>query len=1572
MLSTNQRKNVFNYSMVLVGLICLLLSAGSEASLAQNDNTFVQQVRIMEADESGISNPAGLSFSSRANAFHLVEALRQGQSPPAVSNIIKLTPAADRVGSAQITTAVEDPINMAFDNQAGRLLIFQSPANELIEVLEGADGNLEPTTLIRHDTQHFDLRNPQGTTVDPASGHLFILDATGPQIVRIEPEADGGFEEAVISKLDLRETGMVDVRGLAIDPTSGHLHVLSPIEQKLYELTQTGEVVTSHDLSEFRLRDPQGIEFAPSGDQTDDPTQMNLYIAGNGLERSSSSSQSGFRLYLPLIMRGMAETSGDDPLTENPVEPRSGQIIEFSFSQPPSGAATVEATLVQATLVQTIDTSQFSPPSPDPAGITYIALSNRLLVSDSEVNEIPSLFTGDNLFKMTLSGSLDETLTTISFSNEPTGVSYNPVNHHLFFSDDVADDIFEMDPGPDGLYDTTDDIITSFDTKDFNSNDPEGITYASGLGDLFIVDGVNAEVYRVSPGTNGIFDGVPPEGDDQATNFDTASLGLLDPEGIVYNPNLDRLYLVGKEKETLFEITTEGVLVQTVDISAANAKRLAGLAFAPSSQEPGVMNVYIADRRIDNDPDPNENDGKVYEFSFPTGLPNDPPVANDDSASTAEDTPGAINVAANDTDPEGNLDPTSTNTICPTCAEPTSGVLTNNGDGTFNYSPNLNFNGDDAFVYQICDTLSACDTATVTITVTPINDPPTATDDSASTVQGIPLTIDVAANDTDPDEDLNPASANTTCPTCAGPTDGTLTNNGDGSFDYTPNPAFTGNDSFVYQICDAQSACDTATVTINVGDSLTTIEVRVTASTDDAEEAANGGVGLTSSDLELVFDRGSNQTVGMRFTGLNIPQSANITTAYIQFQVDEANSGATSLIIQGQDTDNAATFVGVANNISSRPTTIASVSWAPLPWLTKGEAGPDQQTPNLAPIIQEIVSRPGWVSGNSLALIISGTGERTAESYNGTALGAPLLHVEYNTGPPNNPPTATDDSASTAEDTLVAVNVATNDTDPEGNLNPASANTTCSTCAEPTDGTLTNNGDGSFDYTPTLDFNGNDSFVYQICDAQNACDTATVSITVNPVADPPTANDDSATTTQDTPLTIDVAGNDDDPDGNLNPASANTTCPLCVEPTSGNLVNLGNGVFDYSPTPAFIGNDSFIYEICDAQNACDTATVSIIVNPINDPPTATNDTASTAEDTPLTINVAANDTDPDGNLAPASANTTCLTCAEPTSGALTNNGDGTFNYSPNLNFNGDDAFVYQICDTLSACDAAMVSITVTPINDPPVANDDSASTLANTLVIIDVAANDADHDGNLDPASANITCPTCTEPANGTLTPNLNGAFDYSPNPAFTGNDSFVYQICDAQNACDTATVSITVGDTLTIEVRVATGTDDAEEAGDGRVSLASSDLEFVFDRGSNQTVGMRFTGLNIPQGATITRAYIQFQVDEVNSGDTSLTIQGQDADNAATFVATNGNISSRPTTTAAVSWSPLPWLTKGVAGPDQQTPDIIAVIQEIVNRPGWASGNSLVLIISGTGERTAESYDGTPLGAPLLHVEYQ
>jgi hypothetical protein len=183
------------------------------------------------------------------------------------------------------------------------------------------------------------------------------------------------------------------------------------------------------------------------------------------------------------------------------------------------------------------------------------------------------------------------------------------------------------------------------------------------------------------------------------------------------------------------------------------------------------------------------------------------------------------------------------------------------------------------------------------------------------------------------------------------------------------------------------------------------------------------------------------------------------------------------------------------------------------------------------------------------------------------------------------------------------------------------------------------------------------------------------------------------------------------------------------------------------------------------------------------------------------------------------------------------------------------------------------------------------------------------------------------------------------------------------------------MADPFILEKTIVAGSDDAEERASGTMALESTDLDFVNDHfgngGNGQRIGIRFTGIDIPPGAVITRAYLQFYTDEVSDRATSLLVQGEDSDDAAAFADVDHNISSRPTTDASSAWTPESWSDTGENGPSQRTPDLSAVIQEVVARPGWLADNDIAFIISGTGSRTAEAFEGVPGRAPVLHIEW-
>lgn len=593
------RKKILKLPAGLSGLVILLILLVGAGGIAQTP--YLRTVRTMETAPLGMANPAGMAFSPLANGFLMVNASGNAR-------IKTLTLVEEPGDSITIAAAIEDPLNMGFDYQANSLLFFNPAGNQLTEIPAGPAGlpAASPGAGRRYQTAQFGLQHARGMSFDPASGELYVLALPSahamPRIVRIIPDPQQRFDghtaqqHGRISQIVLPALKNLEPRGLAFNPANGRLYTYSEAGQKLYEVSGTGQVISIRDLSHLNIGSLRGMIFAGSGDQTDDPGRMNLYLADGG------------------------------PLTET----GGGGITELSLEAPePLDLSGITA---PSLLIQTIHTSEWSPVSPDPAGIAYLPVSNTLLVSDSEVNEMPALFTGVNLFETTVNNSPVATSSTTAFSNEPTGVAFNPGNRHRFYADDDQKRVFEVGPGPDGLSGTADDIISSFSTRAFDCHDPEGIAYDVWQGRLFIADGLNAEIYAVDPGPNGLFDGVAPDGDDAVTAFDTAILGLFDPEGVEFNSAVGTLFIVSRDAAMIIETTTAGAAVRALDVSFIPTNTFSGVACAPGSLDPGQRNLYVTDRGVDNNQDPNENDGRIYEVFLPPSGPSLPFLSIDDVA----------------------------------------------------------------------------------------------------------------------------------------------------------------------------------------------------------------------------------------------------------------------------------------------------------------------------------------------------------------------------------------------------------------------------------------------------------------------------------------------------------------------------------------------------------------------------------------------------------------------------------------------------------------------------------------------------------------------------------------------------------------------------------------------------------------------------------------------------------------------------------------------------------------------------------------------------------------------------
>jgi len=364
------------------------------------------------------------------------------------------------------------------------------------------------------------------------------------------------------------------------------------------------------------------------------------------------------------------------------------------------------------------------------------------------------------------------------------------------------------------------------------------------------------------------------------------------------------------------------------------------------------------------------------------------------------------------------------------------------------------------------------------------------------------------------------------------------------------------------------------------------------------------------------------------------------------------------------------------------------------------------------------------------------------------------------------------DTATTNEDTPVLINILANDSDSDGSIDP----TTVAIISGPANGSVVVNGAGQVTYTPNGNYSGNDSFSYRVCDNDGACATATVSITVNPVNDPPIAVDDTSNTANGLPVTIAVLTNDSDPEGG--PLTV-----IAVGGLSGTIgINIDNTV-TYTPTTGITGTHVFTYTIRDNGGLTDSAVVSVTVTT---PPAAVDDNVITAEDIPAFIDVLNNDSDPDGDPLMVTF------VSAPGNGTATINIPGyTVTYIPAPNYYGSDTFTYIISDGIYT-DTATVNITVVPVNDPPVAVDDSYSTpVSSTLIIPAPGLLGNDFDIDLQTLTVNLT--SVTSPSGGIVGVSADGSFNYTA-PPVAGNYTFAYRAQDPIGAVsNVATVTIQV-----------------------------------------------------------------------------------------------------------------------------------------------------------------------------------
>ncbi|MCI2230491.1 Ig-like domain-containing protein, partial [Polaribacter sp. MSW13] len=809
----------------------------------------------------------------------------------------------------------------------------------------------------------------------------------------------------------------------------------------------------------------------------------------------------------------------------------------------------------------------------------------------------------------------------------------------------------------------------------------------------------------------------------------------------------------------------------------------------------------------------------------------------------------------------------------------TEGTLVVNSDGSYVFTPVLNFNGNVPQVTYTASDGTNTSNSTLNISVAPVNDAPILTADFGSTNEDVPLTVTASNGVLKNDSDVENSTLTVTQFTFGGTnynagvtgsaTEGTLKINPDGSYIFTPALNYSGLvPQVIYTATDGTAtATSTLDITVNPINDSPVANPDSNSTNEDVALNVTAANGLLKNDTDpennslsviqftaggINYNAGEIATITEGTIKINSDGSYNFTPALnykgvvpiIDYTISDGTNTASSTLTLSVNTVNDAP-VAVDDTNSVNEDTVLTVNVAN--GILNNDSDVDGDVINVTGFV---VQGSSYLAGE-IASLIEGTLQiesdgsyvfTPANNFNGVVpqvtytitdgILTASANLDITVNSINDSPVAVPDTNATNEDVTLNVIAANglllNDSDPENNalsVTQFTINGTvyiAGTSATLTEGILKVYADGSYDFTPATNFFGQVTLVnYTISDGINTANS-TLKITVNPVNDAPTLVADTNVTNEDITLTVTAANgvlkNDTDIENEVLTITqftilgidypVNTTASI----VNGSLQINTNG--DYVFTPATNFNGTYPQVTYTATDGTDTATstLDITVNPINDTPTLIADTNTTAEDTVLNVNavngVLSNDSDLDGNTITVSkftvAGTTITidpitggTRVIPNIGTIKMYTDGSYDFTPVTNYNGIvPTITYTATDGVNTANSTL-KITVTPVNDNPVATDDTSSTDPNVPVNIPVLTNDNDLDGDVLSISTITVAPTKGTAVindNGTPADTSDDVVIYSPQAGFNnGTDTFTYEISDGNGGTDTAVVVITV-----------------------------------------------------------------------------------------------------------------------------------------------------------------------------------
>jgi hypothetical protein len=780
----------------------------------------------------------------------------------------------------------------------------------------------------------------------------------------------------------------------------------------------------------------------------------------------------------------------------------------------------------------------------------------------------------------------------------------------------------------------------------------------------------------------------------------------------------------------------------------------------------------------------------VSVFSTNTGTYGDPrtvtlkveagnhaPVATADTITLDQNSFGSAAVLANDTD--ADADPLDLKSY----TQPAHGSVDCFGDSASGndwvcrYEPIVNYYGTDTFTYVAWDHRFGESTATVNVTVNQINTAPYASDDSmiATTAKSTPVDLTQDAGDLE-DDTLTytivtpPAHGTLTCPA---PNTGLCS--------YTSAAAYTGPDSFVWK------ATDDGTNPPNLSSANATMSITVVANqsptVSDQQVSANNGVAKTFSIATGASDPDGDT---LTFSKVSDPQKGAVTcttAGSCTYTAAGDASGQDSFNFQASDGHGGTAAGSVLIDIThtnrapvAGDTTAATTNATPL----VTNVGSLSADPDGDALSYSLVSGPTGTNAGTVSCSGSSCTYTPSASFTGTtsytyqASDGALTDngvVTINVTQANRAPSAVNDSGTAQPAQQITINVKANDSDPDGDPLTFALNN------QAVHGTASCTAGGSCTYQSTAGYTGQDQFTYTVSDDHGHSAGATVTINVSNLNHAPVANDATRATDNGGPFTIDLTALTTDAD-----AGDQLTWTKVDGPTpasSGALACTSAGQCTFTPASGFTGQMTFHYKANDGHADSNTATVTVNVAQANRAPHAVDDAATTRVDTPVTVDVLANDTDADDNPL------TFTKVTDPAHGSVSCSTTPCV-YTPSSGFAGSDSFTYKANDGTADSNVATVHITVVA-NRAPVATSDSLTTTANRAASVDVGSNDTDADGDT------LTYAKGTDGAHGTVTCTGAGSCTYTPVTGYVGSDSFTYTVNDGLGGAATGTVSVSV-----------------------------------------------------------------------------------------------------------------------------------------------------------------------------------